>query len=187
MKRLVMLIMTILLSAAVTVMQAQMTEKTKEKPKEVKKEMKAKRVPMKKLVGKDINPVSIENFKVDFGGIPASKWERYDYFDEAVFTKNGTQYRAFYNIDGKLVGTTTKVKFTDLPKNAQSEMQKQYKDYTIGPAIFFDDNEAVTSDMYLYGTQFEDRDNYFVELTKGSKRIVIQATPEGDIFYFTEF
>jgi hypothetical protein len=52
--------------------------------------------------------------------------------------------------------------------------------------IFYDDNEHNDNDMMLYGIQFEDEDNYFVELSKGSKQIVLQVTPEGNIFFFTE-
>jgi hypothetical protein len=184
MKRAAVMIMTLLLSAVIISAQGQKKGQTQSK--EVKKEQKTKMTPLKKMVGKDINPVAIDNFKVDFPNIQPTKWERSVYFDEAVFTKDGKNFRAFYDVDGKLVGTTSTVKFTDLPASAQRSIQKQYKDYTIGPVAFFDDNEANSSDMYLYGMQFEDSDNYFVELTKGSKKIVVQATPEGNIYFFTE-
>lgn len=184
MKRAVIMIMTFLLSAAI--ISAQSQKKGPSQSKEVKKEQKAKMTPLKKMAGKDINPVAINNFKVDFPNIQPTKWERSLYFDEAVFTKDGKNFRAFYDVDGKLVGTTSTAKFTDLPASAQKSIQDQYKDYAIGPVIFFDDNESNPSDMYLYGMQFEDSDNYFVELTKGSRKIVVQATPEGNIFFFTE-
>lgn len=164
--------------------QAPKTEKAQTKV--TNKEQKSERVPMKKLSGSAINPVAKNNFITDFGNVPATKWERSTYFDEVVFTKNGKEYRGFYDLDGNLVGTTSVAKFSDLPQPAQREIQSKYKDYAIGTVIFYDDNETNASDMYLYGRQFEDADNYFVELSKGTKRLVLQATPEGDVFMFTE-
>ncbi len=61
-----------------------------------------------------------------------------------------------------------------------------YKDYTIGPVVFYDDNEANSTDMILYGEQFEDADNYFVELSKGTKKIVVQVSPEGVVYFFKQ-
>ena len=46
--------------------------------------------------------------------------------------------------------------------------------------------KTITTDMILYGLQFEDQDNYFVELTKGKDKIVVQVTPEGDVFFFKQ-
>jgi len=40
--------------------------------------------------------------------------------------------------------------------------------------------------MMLYGKQFEDADNYFVELTKGAKKIIVQVDSQGLVFFFTE-
>ena len=164
------------------------SQKTSKDPrKETKKEQRSAMVPLKKLGGSAINPVAKNNFITDFGNIPVEKWERSTYFDEAVFTKNGMKYRAFYDLDGNLVGTTNVAKFSDLTPAAQKEIENKYKDYKIDKVIFYDDNEANSTDMYLYNQQFEDADNYFVEITKGTKRLVLQVTPEGAVFFFTEF
>ncbi|MGB8489995.1 MAG: hypothetical protein WCE64_02965, partial [Bacteroidales bacterium] len=146
----------------------------------------AKMTPLTKLQGEAVNTVSKDNFLVDFGNIPGVVWTRSTYFDEALFTKDGKKFRAFYGSDGKLVGTTSVARFIDLPASAQREIKSMYKDYTIGNVIYFEDNETNSVDMYLYGQQFEDADTYFVELTNGSKKIVVQVTPEGDIYFFTE-
>lgn len=74
---------------------------------------------------------------------------------------------------------------TDLPLSAQKQIARQYKDYTVQKVIFFDDNEAVDTDMILYGSQFDDADNYFVELTKDNKSVVLQVSTEGLVGYFT--
>ncbi|MDP4223184.1 MAG: hypothetical protein Q8868_07725 [Bacteroidota bacterium] len=144
-------------------------------------------VPLKKLAGKDINIVSKNNFNSEFGNITNVKWEKSAYFDEATFTKNGKEMKAFFDDEGNFVGTTSHVTFADIPANGQKEIKSKYKDYSINPVIvFFDDNEKVDTDMILYGTQFEDADNYFVELSKGTKKIVLQVNPEGMVNYFTE-
>jgi hypothetical protein len=144
-------------------------------------------VTLKRISAGEINPAAKNSFAVDFPNTPAIKWERSAYFDEVVFSKDGKQYRGFYDPDGTLVGTTTVVSFSDLPASAQKEIQKKYKDYTIGKVIFYDDNQASSTDMYLYGQQFEDQDNYFVEAVKGTKKIILQATPEGEVLFFTDF
>ena len=40
--------------------------------------------------------------------------------------------------------------------------------------------------MYFYNTQFSDADNYFVELSKDTKKIVVQVNAEGEVFLFKE-
>lgn len=39
--------------------------------------------------------------------------------------------------------------------------------------------------MILYGQQFADEDNYFVELVKGSKKIVLRSNMAGDVSFFS--
>ena len=148
---------------------------------------KSAKVLLKKLEGKEINSTAKNNFVKEFGNIPNVKWVRSANFDEATFVQKGKEMKAYFGYDGKFVGTTTHVTYSDLPANAQSEIKTRYKDYTIDPVIvFFDDNELNETDMLLYDTQFDDADNYFVLLTKGSKKIVLQVNTEGTVFFFKE-
>ena len=94
--------------------------------------------------------------------------------------------KAYYDFYSKLVGTTMLKTFTDLPIKSQKEIKAKYKDYKIGRVVFFDDNEANESDMFFYNTQFSDADNYFVELSKDKKNIVLQVNNEGELFFFKE-
>ena len=163
--------MTFLFAASVVIGQATKTAK----------------VPLKKLEGKEINSMAKDNFVKEFGNIPNVKWVRSANFDEATFLQKGKEMKAYFGYDGKFVGTTTHVTFADLPASAQSEIKTRYKDYTIDPVIvFFDDNELNETDMLLYDTQFDDADNYFVLLTKGSKKIILQVNTEGTVFFFKE-
>jgi hypothetical protein len=93
---------------------------------------------------------------------------------------------AFYDVDGKLVGTTQYVTFASIPPKGQEEIKKHYKDYTIGKVVFFDDNEANESDMVLWESQFDDENNYFAELTKGNKTIIVRIDSNGALSFFKE-
>jgi len=185
MKKLGILVMTFLFAMSIVLGQTQKADK--EKTKETKKEVKTERVALKKLEGSTVSTVAKSNFNSDFKKAKNVEWKRVDTFDKATFTnKDGEKMSAFYDIDGNLVGTTQFKTFADIPENGQKEIKKNYKDYTIGQVVFYDDNEASDTDMILYGIQFEDQDNYFVELSKASKKIVLQVNPEGAVFFFKD-
>lgn len=154
--------------------------------KELKKEKRADEISLKKLEGKEPSFQAKENFKSDFSNAQNVHWTRNSYMDEAIFTLDGTKEKAFYGYNGQLVGTVLPKQFSDLPQNAQKHIQKDYKDYTISKVIMYDDNENNDADMYLYGSQFEDADNYFVELNKSGKSIVLMVNQEGLVTFFKE-
>jgi len=106
-------------------------------------------------------------------------------FDEVSFTKGRKQFRAYYDYENQLVGTTQKKAFSDLPQNAQKEILAKYADYTVAGVIKFDDNQTNETDMIMYGSSFNNADNYFVELRKDIKAIVLQVDLEGDVSFFT--
>jgi hypothetical protein len=153
---------------------------------ETKKEQKAERVALKKLEGTNVSEMAKNSFTRDFGNLPNVHWKRVGTYDEAAFKKDGKEMIAFYDIDANLVGTTEPKTFADIPAKGQEQIKKEYKDYTIGPIILYDDNEANSTDMIMYGIQFEDADNYFVELTKGTRNIVVQVNMNGLVLFFTE-
>jgi len=161
-------------------------EPTKKKIKETKKEVKAERNALRKLEGDIVSVKAKSSFYVDFGDIPGAKWKRVGMFDEVIFNKDGKEMKAFYDFDSELVGTTQKKTFDDVPARGQKEIKSKYKDYSIGDVIFFDDNEFNETDMLLYGIQFEDEDNYFVELTKGNSEIVVRVNTRGDVYFFKQ-
>lgn len=127
-----------------------------------------------------------ESFYSDFGDMEGVAWKRTANFDEAVFTKDGKTMKAFYDNDAELVGTITNKTFADLPANAQAYLNNKYADYTKGKVIFFDDNEYNDTDMELYGNVFDDADNYFIEMGKDGKNIVLKVNMAGDVSYFAE-
>ncbi len=153
---------------------------------ETKNDAKTNRVPLKKLEGTKVSELTKSQFIAEFGNIPDVQWSRTLNFDEAIFTKNGKRMTAWFDYDANLVGTTSKVAFTDLPENGQKTIKSKYKDYGIDNVILFDDNEANSTDMILYGEQFDDADNYFVELAKGKDHIVVMVNMEGAVTFFRQ-
>jgi hypothetical protein len=144
------------------------------------------RVPLKELEGTKVSEQAKTHFISDFGNIPDVRWKRSHNFDEAVFTKNGKQMTAWYDVDENLVGTTSKASFADLPADGQKAIKTRYKDYTAGTVILFDDNEVNQTDMILYDQQFDDADNYFVEMSKGKNNIVVMVSTTGEISFFKQ-
>jgi hypothetical protein len=180
MKRLAFLSLMILFVMNATYAQEQKSGNTQTK--ETKKE----RIPLKKLEGDKVSTMAKESFIADFGNVPNVKWQREGTFDEAIFMKDGKEMIAFYDIGGKLVGTTKVVTFAEVPVSGQQEIKKRYKDYTVSTVIFYDDNEANETDMIMYGTQFDDADNYFVELTKGNSKIAVRVDLKGEVYFFKQ-
>ena len=179
MKKLAVLSLTLFF--ALSAVQGQTQKTGKEQAKETKKE----RVALKKLEGAMVSEQSMNAFHGDFKDATNVQSKRVDTFDEFSFTtKDGQKMKAFYDYNSVLVGTTQDKTVADLPPKGLQEIKKVYKDWAIGPVVFFDDNEVNDTDMILYGVQFDDADNYFVELTKGTKKMIVQVSPEGTVWFF---
>jgi hypothetical protein len=184
MKKIIMITMTFFL--ALTILQAQTKKNDKAKIAEAKKEIKTERVALHKLEGTTVSEIAKDNFTADFSNVSNVHWKRNSTFDEASFMKGGKQMTAYYDIDGNLVGSTRAATLNELPSKAVKEISIRYKNYSVGPIIFFKDNESNATDMILYGVQFDDADTWLVELTKGADRIVVQANKDGEVSYFSK-
>jgi len=145
---------------------------------------KTHREPLKKIEGNFVSAETKAIFSRDFTEAKNVQWLRKDVFDEALFNLNGNDMHAWYDFDHQLVGTTTIVPFSKVPEKGQKEIAAKYKDYKTGQVIYFDDNEANETDMILYDQQFDDADNYFVELSKGNEHIVLMVNPQGWVSFF---
>ena len=156
-----------------------------EERKEIKKEKREERSARKMQEPRSATYQSKEEFYRNFGDHPDAIWSATNTFDKVVFNNNGVITTAYYDFDAKLVGTTNVVTFQDLPVAGQKQLLKDYKNYTVKSVVFFDDNENNDTDMILYNNAFEDEDNYFVELQKDNKTIVVQVTMDGLTGYFT--
>lgn len=140
---------------------------------------------LKKLEGSVVSDKSKDAFAQDFPGLSAISWTRGQNFDEVVFIKDGQRTTAYYDENSQLVGTTAPRNFSDLPRKGQDYINKHYPGYEKVAVILFDDNEMNETDMVLYNQQFADEDNYFVELKKDNKTIVVECTMGGMVSYFS--
>jgi hypothetical protein len=151
---------------------------------ETKKEVKSERKALRKLEGNNVSIVAKNKFAAQFATAANVLWKRVETFDEASFTLDGKAMKAFYDIEGNLVGTTTTKTFADLPLKGQQEIKAKYKNYSTGKVILFDDNEANNTDMLLYGIQFDDEDNYFVEMASGTQKVILKVNMAGTVSLF---
>ena len=93
---------------------------------------------------------SQQNFAVDFDGATDVTWVREKNFDVADFTFEGKDTKAYYDNTGTLVGTVNPASFSDLRADAQKDIMKNYKAYTIQKVIRYTDNASNETDMVLY-------------------------------------
>jgi hypothetical protein len=122
-------------------------------------------------------------FSQDFPNAKYVTWAQ-GKFVEVSFLDGNVLKVAYYDEDNNLVGTTTDMDAGDLPEKARDHINKMYPSYAIEKVVFFDDNEGSDTDMFLYNTSFEDRDNYFPLLVKGTKKIILKVSPGGEVSFF---
>ncbi len=133
-----------------------------------------------------INPVAEENFKVEEGNTSRVRWTKEGIFDEASYVKDGIRMMDYFDFSGNLVATTSIRKFSDLPVKTQDKIKSEYKDYKVGTVLFYNDKREFPTEVYMYGHEFDSSDNWFVELKKDTRTLVLKISPDGEIFLFTE-
>jgi hypothetical protein len=134
----------------------------------------------------EVSDLTKNQFVIDFHDAKNVRFVRTKNFEEVAFMSGEEKLRAYYDSDSKLVGTTQNQSFADLPENAQKEILKKYADYSIDSVVKFDDNESNDTDMILYGTPFDDADNYFVELKNDSKDVIVKVDLAGYVSFFKD-
>jgi hypothetical protein len=184
MKKVIILPIAFLLALSAAMGQRDKTEMARATSPKQTNEVRLESAPAMATAVVTVPEVVRTTFYSDFGEVGNARWYRESNFDVVDFTKAGNKLSAYYDPDGVLVGTTEVKTFADLPVKVQERIKARYKDYSIGPVIFFDDNEMNETDMSLWETQFADEDNYFVELSKGNEKIILRVDTQNEIFYF---
>lgn len=149
------------------------------KKEERKVERKEKRVERRS----EVNDLSKQSFSTDFGNIQGI-WLRKDNMDEVSFTKNNKNLIAYYDDNAMIIGTTENKTIKDLPMKAQDIIKAKYSDYSIANVVYYKNSDANPTNFFMYGTQIEDADNYFVDLKKGNKNIILEVPLDGQVIYF---
>lgn len=129
-----------------------------------------------------------EEFRSDFPDAQDVGYMVGTNFDEVAYRLGGRSYTAYYNNQAELIGTTSQVKFNELPADARREITRKYLDkgYNADRVILFDDNELVPTDMWLYDRAFDDADNYFIELSKLDKKFVLEVDMRGNVSFYRD-
>ena len=135
--------------------------------------------------GNEVSDLTKSHFITDFPDAKNVRFVKTENFDEVAFISGKKELRAYYDYDSKLVGTTQDISFADLPENAQKEILNKYANYSVDSVIKFDDNESNDTDMIMFGTTFDDADNYFVELKNDNNAIVVKVGLLGEVSFFT--
>jgi hypothetical protein len=154
--------------------------------KEKKQDQKPDRPALKKLEGNTVSQDSQTSFYLSIGNLPNVAWTRDINYDVAAYTKKGLEMKAYFDGDGAFVGTTTKKASTDLSSSIQKKIQKLYSDYAVGQILFFQDNSDNSTDMTLYGVQFEGQDVYLIELSKSDSKLVVMYDNQGELSLFKQ-
>jgi hypothetical protein len=156
--------------------------------KQINKEERSVRHQDRELQKEEVSFQTMQAFKSDFPGAKDIGYMVGTNFDEVAYSQGGKDYIAYYNINGELVGKTSHAGFSELPANARKEITKQYlnKGYSTGRVILFDDNELVPTDMWLYERSFDDEDNYFIELSKLDRKLVLQVDMRGNVSFYKD-
>ena len=126
------------------------------------------------------------SFERDFPAAKNVQFVKANNFDEVFFTADNNNLIAYYDNENKLVGTTQRLAFSDLPANVQKEIHKKYAGYDVEAVVRFVDDEINETDMILYGTPFDDEDNYFVELKNNNKDLVIKVNSADYVTFFKD-
>lgn len=187
MRKLVFLVIAFLLTLNIGSFSQDLKNSPNDKNKKEKRiDKRSDRRELKKLQGTKVSEISMKNFKIDFANATNVKWVRTPNYDIATFNLKMKEIRAYYDFEGKLVGTTEYKTKDDLPDRGMTNLQKKYKDYTIGRIIYFNNNHVSSSPMVLWGTEIEDRSSFFVELANGIKKLVVNIDHGGNVKLFKQ-
>lgn len=200
MKKLVLLVASLMFTVCVS--QAQTTQEKKVRSEiksldkkhnpKAKEEKKSLRHELRRLKGNDVSESSRSQFRKDYGNFPDERWQRTANFDKVDFTKDGMSMTAYYDGDAdnmgnsNLVGVMTVKSFYDLPEKAKVTIDNKYGTYDRGKVLFFEDNVNNDVEMVMYGHQLEDADNYYMEMSKNGKNIVLKISKDGNVEYFSD-
>ncbi len=152
--------------------------------KEKRSEVRAENKEIKKLAENNISSFNLKSFNDEFGANSDVVWTKTNLYNIALFIKNDRKTKAYYDFDGNLIGTTTEKLFTDLPVRAQKIIVKRYRGYTPDFTIVYDLDRLSDDHMILINDEFVNADNYFVQLSKGTAKIILQVTPNGKVLLF---
>ena len=194
MKKIVLLVASLMFTVCVSQAQTVQEKKVKSEIKsldkkhspKVKEEKKNLRHELRMLKGHDVSENSKVEFHKTYGTFPDERWERMANYDKVDYTKNGKMMTVYYDADSNLIGLLYHKEFSDLPQKAQENINEKYRGYSKDRVLYFEDNVNNDVDMVMFGHQLDDPDNYYIEMSKDGKNIVLKVNKAGNVDYFSD-
>lgn len=109
----------------------------------------------------------ISSFKNEFGNINDVKWDVIGNISRANFVFNSSRVEAYFNNDGKLLGTARNILFQELPLNVAKEINKRFD-----TAPVYGITEITTNDETSYRMTVE----------TAFKKLTITADASGNVY-----
>lgn len=100
------------------------------------------------------------SFQDDFGIVEGVQWGTTANFATATFILNNKRTNAFYEHDGKLIGTTQAINIDEMPASAKRAFAKKYSNYTVTESLRF---EGISETAY------------FISAKKDNKSVVLKV------------
>ena len=116
-----------------------------------------------------ISVIVRENFKEDFKGIENVEWSIKPNFVKASFTYKGEAMDAFYDFNGKKIGTSHHVTMNSLPLSARKKIANKYPNHRVTEAIEFNGQEE---------------DSFYVSLENEKESLVIKINDQSTVSLF---
>ena len=106
-------------------------------------------------------------FESQFSHVDNVEWKLRPTFAKATFVQHGQKTEAFFNLHGKLMGTSTNIAIEQLPTNAKRLFAKKYSGYTVTETISFvsDEEEA------YYVSAENEKESLVLKVVNGSLSI----------------
>lgn len=116
-----------------------------------------------------INTRILTNFKYDYNSASEVNWTLRPNFAKATFVLNGKSLEAFYNLNGDLIGSSSRITLNELPTSAKRAFAKRYTGYNVTEAIKFD------------GVQ----DNaFFISAENDKEKVIVRVGEDADVSVF---
>ena len=94
----------------------------------------------------------VKYFNKDFAEAKEVHWDRSSTYLTATFFINGVQVKAFYSLDGELIGTAKKIGISTVPENVRDYLNSRQVKYTNAEVYAYIDEDPFDN-LYLPRTR----------------------------------
>jgi hypothetical protein len=110
-----------------------------------------------------------ESFKHEYNNATNVNWTLRPTFAKASFEVDGKKVEAFYNLEGKMIGTSKSISIDELPVGSKRSFAKKYAGYTVQEAIKFDG---------------EDDTAYYISAENSEQSLILRVEEAGGLSIF---